>query len=148
MGEYLFMLIAVSLVIGFASFLFFGEERASRFAVGVLFMYATVLPIIAAMKNVDFGSMFNDIEVDFSDGEYELVAKDAFEEGVRDAVCQEFSLGEENVRVSAHGFDFEKMSAESISVVLSGTAIFSDIEKIEKYVTAQGCGRCEVEIEL
>ena len=148
MGNYLFMLIAVSLVIGFASFLFLGEERASRFAVGVLFMYATVLPAVAAIKKVDIGSVFGNIEGEFSDGEYELVAKDAFEEGIRDAVCQKFSLAEDNVRISAHGFDFEKMSADSISVVLSGTAIFSDIEKIEKYVTALGCGRCEVEIEL
>ena len=142
------MLIAVSLAVSFASFLFFGEERASRFAVGVLFLYATVLPVAFAIKNSNVDSILKNPELDFSDGEYELVAKAAFEDGIRDAVCQKFSLKEDSVRVSAHGFDFEKMSAEVISVVLSGRAIFADIEKIEKYVTALGCGKCEVEIEL
>ncbi len=148
MGEYLFTLVSVSLVIGAASFLISHEERASRFAVGALLLYAVLFPIVKAAGNIDFGSVMSPPVLDTEGGEYELVAKRALEDGIRDAVCEKFSISGDDVRVTAHGFDFEKMKAQSISLVLSGRAIFKDIEKIEKFVSSLECGICEVEIEL
>ena len=76
------------------------------------------------------------------------VAEDAFARGIGRAVEEKFSLEEGSVDVKVIGFDFEKMRAESIKIILSGRSVVADYRGIEKYVNSMEIGKCEVVIEI
>ena len=80
--------------------------------------------------------------------EGEQICKDSFTEGIASALCQEFSINKEEIRVLAEGFSAADFSAERIRVVLSGGAVSKDYKEIEKYVNEMNIGECRVEIEF
>ena len=141
----LVFLVGVCRLIGYRA----DDDAASRFAFAVLILYAVVTPATDLLPKADELDM-SDFEIDISDysEEYKKAAEDAFVSGIKSMICDNFSLPQENVRVLVSGFVFESMSAERITVFLSGSAVTADNKKIEKYVRESGAWECDVRIEL
>lgn len=152
MREYVISVVAVSVLAALASFISYGggSERAIKGAVSVILLYTVCMPIADAVGDIsvrDFEFEIADREL-LGSAEYLAVAEDAFVQGVKQYVCREFDFKESDVSVSAYGFDFEKMNAERIYILLSGSAALADTAKIAQNVTDLGLGKCEVNIKI
>ena len=126
------------------------NERLVRLVSSVLLLFAVVNPIgtlIANMEDIT-PDILDFTRPDYTTGEYLEVSREAFEDGISRVVADEFSIPQDDVRVVAIGFDFSSMSAEKINVILTGKAIVADYKKIERYVTEQGLGECEVKVSF
>lgn len=147
MSEYAIGVFVISAVVGVCSHISYkGKSDPSHLALAVVLLYVLVSPI----RDMTLDGSFVGVEYDKSiigDG-YEGVAEQAFAGGILSAIADKFSLDEEDLRVEIDGFDFEKMKAERIRVILSGKAAFADNKGIEKYVNKLEIGVCECEIEI
>ncbi len=150
MREYMIGIFTLSLVIGACSYFSYSDSKFEKFGYGILMLYTAALPLLSLLSGASEGVLPQIPE--FSEGEYSEdykdVAREAFEEGIAAAVCDKFSLKEGEVHVVASGFDFEKMRADKIKVVLSGAAAFADFHRIEDYINNMERGECEAEIEV
>ena len=151
MSEYLSAVFVASLICGLFGYLSHGKLRsAERIAIGIIMLYIIFAPITDLVT--DFRSKDFATDVTLPDGadddQLSSIAMEAFENGVALLVADEFSLSRENIRVRAEGFDFEKMKAERLVVILCGSAVTADYRMIENYLNEQNFGSCEVEIEV
>lgn len=149
MSEYLVMLFGTVALLGIFSLIVYSEgDTAVRFGFAVLLIYSATVPLgrLVLSEEIEFPSF--DVSEGESPEELYLTAEKAFCEGVRSLVTKEFSLDGDDLRILAEGFDFEKMSAERIRVILSGRAALADYKKIEELIEDSGLGECEVEIEI
>ena len=150
MGEYILSAIVISAVFAILGSLSYSQstEGRERIALSVLLLYFLVFPLPGIAHGIaDFDvSIFDGQVVLPEDGEYELVAREAFCEGVREAVSDKYGIKKDGIEVGVVGFDFGKMRAEKIKILLSGVGALADWRSIEKYVTELGLGECEVEI--
>ena len=150
MREYIVSLVCAAAVLALLSLLSYKYESdiGRRAAFAVLIIWITLVPFSKQVFSGKFD--FPSYNIDISDygEEYKRVAEDAFISGVKTMICERFSLDSDEVDVRAHGFDFEKMRAESISVLLSGKAALASYKDIEKYVEDSGLGECDTEIEI
>lgn len=117
---------------------------------GVIILSVVLSPAVEMVENLNVDSLLEifDASVEMPEYSYESVAEDAFAKGIATSVAQEFSLKTENIRIKLYGFDFEKMRAEKIRIVLSGSAAMSDYRAVADYVNKMNIGECEVEIEI
>ena len=152
MREYFLSVIAVSLLSALLGFLTYGGacERAVRAAAGVILIYTVCMPLGDFLADFSPGELSVDVsaEVEVGSSEFFEVAKDSFEKGVKNYVSEQFRLASDEVYVSAAGFDYEKMTAERIFVVLSGRAALADCARIRQTVEDAGLGECEVNIKI
>ena len=121
-------------------------DGAARAAIAVIMLFSVVAPL----SGMDFDFSF-DISGEGAmpdGGEYERVGREAFEMGICRLISERYSLSEENISVRAEGYDFSTMRAERIFVLLSGRAASADARAIKNYITEQGLGECEVDIEI
>ena len=150
MGEYLFGIITTSVLLSIVSFLSYSEKNtALKLSLSVLLLYTVVSPIVSGQISTSFEDIFSYVEntdIDVDGEGYKEAVKDAFEEGVRRALCNEFSLSAEEVSVTAVGFNFEDMSAERITVTLTGNAAFANHRGIKDYLFENGKYDCEVNV--
>lgn len=152
MKEYMLCVFAVSALCGLLSLLVYKEGRdgASRFAFAVLLLYTVATPLAGLVSELS-GALDFSIE-DFSPEEYgeeyKKVAESAFCEGIERLLSDEFSLPSGAVDVHCIGFDFDKMQAEKIRVVLSPAAAFADERRIRNFINQYGMGECEVSFEV
>ena len=124
-------------------------ESVRRFAFGVLLFSVVASPVLGGLLTFegDLESLLPHMGgVEKEEGEQ--IFKDSFTEGIASALCQEFSINKEEIRVLAEGFSAADFSAERIRVVLSGGAVSKDYKEIEKYVNEMNIGECRVEIEF
>ncbi len=150
MSEYAIGVFVISALVGLLSHLSYrGRGDPSRLALAIVMLYVVISPLATMTDKLDFDSIF-EVEYDSSiiGGGYEGVAEDAFCDGIVSAVANEFSLSENDLRVEVRGFDFEKMKADKIRVILSGRAALADYKGIEKYINGLSIGVCECEIEI
>lgn len=156
MGEYLISVMITSMLLGLFSYLSYpgASERAAKFAASVLFLYVVLMPTLSLVKKIsdgkiDVGDITDGIHIENGEygKEYEEVAKEAFTDGIRQLIFTKYGIKEENAEVFVFGFDFERMKAEKIKILLSGKGALADWRGIEDYITELGLGVCEVEIE-
>ena len=128
-----------------------GEERIGGAALGIVLLAAMLVPLLSLFGSVgDISSedIFGTVEVETDEGDYVERTRVAFEKGVAEAVADEFSLGKEDVRACAYGYDFEGVRAEKIKIILSGAAAYSDSRSVAAFVRESGLGEGEVELEF
>ena len=118
-----------------------------RFALGVILTAALVTPAVSCVKSL------SDLEFDYTGGDFESVSlsktlEEAFSDGIRESISDEFSIEKKSIEVELFGFDGEKMTAEGIRVTLVGTAALSDIVAVEKFVSELCLGECSTEVRL
>ena len=123
------------------------SARDYRFALGVILTAALVTPAVSSIKSL------SSLEFDYTGGDFESVSlsktlEDAFADGIRDGIAEEFSIGKKSIEVEIFGFDADKMTADGIRVTLVGTAALTDIVAVEKFVSELGIGECSTEVRL
>ena len=147
MKESFIYLIAAVAAVSISAFCSYDEQRlaSSRFVLGVILLSAVVGLIFNTISGITLE--FADFpEIPEHESQLtEQTAKLAFEEGIQRAICDRFSLSEEEVTVEASGFDFINMRADFVAVKLGGDAALSDIRSVRSYVEKCGFGECEVE---
>ena len=152
MASYLSCLISISVIIGVCSYVSYGENRDGylKTASSLILVYMIISPIVGIVKEVadivDLGDSLQELPESIENTEIAQNAEAAFCAGIKKHVCQNFSISEEDVAVKSFGFDFEKMKAEKIKILLSGKAIFADNRAIASEITGSGLGECEVEL--
>ena len=152
MREYAVSIFVFSAMLGILSLLVYraGEDRVSRFAFAVLLLYTVAAPLGTVIEEIGGGLDFEsgDFSAEEFGDDYKKVAEDAFAEGIRRLICQEFSLSDSHVDVHISGFDFENMRAEKIKIILSPACAFADPGQIERLIDREGLGKCEVSFEV
>ena len=147
------MTVVVSSVLGLFSFLSYSaaNDRLVKAAASLLLLYTVLLPTLdlveklySAIDSSDFDFSFEGVE----NGEYEEVAKEAFVEGIRKLLFTKYDIKEGDIGVTVHDFDFQSMRAGRIKILLSGSAIYSDVRGMREYLNGLGLGECEVEIRI
>lgn len=147
-NTYLYLTLSLAAV-AFSSFVMYDEERmkSSRFALGIISLAALLIPLVSLVR----GTL--NVEFSYTDTTYPSSAvtktlEAAFADGISDALEDEFSINDEDIEVRIFGFDEEKMTADEISVTLSGRAAAKDLGRIEDYVTELGLGKCVLEVRI
>lgn len=140
-GVYLIAaLVSVLRLIGYRS------GAGERLALGIICVYIVLSPI----KNLSvesFDDLFDIPEIEVDEGAGQIL-EDALAKGVARSISQEFSLKTEDISVRLFAFDKESMTAESIEVILSGSAVTADYRAIEGFVNEMNIGECRVEISF
>ena len=156
MTEYITSVIAACAVVALGGFISYsgdgGTSRALRSALSLLLLYTVASPVVSVVSNLGDVTLDSIVEyepsVDMSDPEYYRVAEDAFCEGIRKMVCEQYEVNADDVDVRAVDFDFKTMSARKIKIILSGNAVYTDSRGISAAVSDAGLGECEVELDL
>ena len=127
-----------------------GQDKTSRFAFLVLLLYTVSVPLSGLIGDLNGTLDFSpdDFFGDEMGEDYLHVAEQAFTEGIKKLVSEEFSLKNDSFDVHAYGFEFEKMRAEKIKIILTPACAFTDTSRLEKFVDACGIGKCEVCFEI
>ncbi len=153
MAEYFISALIVSGVLSFITYLSYRSNTGGemKLAVSILLLYTLATPILSFVSEGappwQMPSLDGD-DLDFSDGEYQRVAEEAFCLGVKHLIAQKYGADEEDMDVTVRGFSFTDMRAERINVYLFGKASVLDFRGIQNYITEQGLGECEVFIDL
>lgn len=159
MYEYLISVTVMSMLLGLISYLSYpgSSEKSVKFAVSVLLIYTSMLPILSFVSKISSGGEMDFIEEIRKDAEenvtsgkeeYITVSEDAIKKGLGKLLFTEYGIAEENIKIYVHGLDFESMKAEKIKIVLCGGGALSDYRSIEDFVNKLGIGECEVNIEF
>ena len=152
MREYAVSIFVFSAILGVLAFLVYreGSERTSRFAFLVLLLYTVSAPLPGIFGELDgaFDISPEDFVADEMGADYLRVAEEAFCDGVKRLIADEFSLKEDSFDVHIYGFEFEKMKAEKIKVILTPSCAFTDTARLARFVDAYGIGICEVCFEI
>ena len=160
MREYLVSVTVVSALLGLINYLSYpgASEKATRFAVSVLLIYTTVLPILTFVSSMSATDAMPDLidrikeEAEKKPSgereEYLEVSEEAIKKGISKVLFTEYGIAEENVQIYLEEFDFESMRSKKIKLTLSGGGALSDYRRIEEYINSFGIGKCEVNIEF
>lgn len=153
MVDYLASIAVASCLVGILEYLSYSERTKSvvRLCASILLLHAVLTPVLglcSSLKDGSFAPDFGIVGEEISGGEYEAVAEEAFCEGICKLLYTKFGVKSENALVRAEGFDFEKMRAERITVILSGAGALADQRAIREYISELGLGECEVIIRI
>ena len=155
LAEYLGAVVVMSALLGMISYVSYpsGSERAVKFASSVLLLFTALTPILGFAADIqDLAD--KDITIDLgdvsngADKEYAKVAEEAFKDGISKLLFTKYGIEEGEADVYIYGFDFEKMKAERIKILLTEKSVFSDYRGIEEYLTESGLGECEVNVRI
>ncbi len=155
MREYVISVVACAVLVALGGMICHGgaTSGAAKSCASLVLLYTVTVPLISALPDLDsfdLNSYLDGIrvEVDEEDSSYYEGVRDAFAEGVEKMVCEKFSLDGEEVRVVVFEFDLQKMNAEKIKIILSGSSASANSRGIVAAVEEAGLGKCEVELEL
>lgn len=153
LGEYIVMALSLSVALGLIGAAAHPQlSRETEAAIGVLCLFALAAPVAAAIPSLlDPPSIEESIPALTPEGGYIELGERAFTEGISRYVAEELSVGEDEIALEVSGFDFEAMRAERITLILSGSAVLSDLRGIRQSLlgnfVAEG-GSCEVVIDI
>lgn len=151
MTSHFALVFAVAFAAAAASFVSYdgGKNRSVRVAVSIVLLLAVAHPVVEiAFKLLNdeppvFSEWGGEVET-----EYEDVALDAFTEGIKQLLSEQYSLGKDNFGIKIEGFDFKKMKAERIYVTLYGRAALCDPLAVERLINGYGLGECYAKIGI
>ena len=154
MSAYLTSLILTSALVGIASYLSYSDRGSSyvRTASSLIVVCMMITPVLSLIEEggwlLEGSHSLEEYTPSIDESEFSKSAKEAFEKGVKEFVCEEFSLSDSDVTVSAFDFDCVSMRAEKIKIILRGSAAYADARGIEYEVSSYELGECEVEISV
>lgn len=123
-------------------------DAVQRFAFAVLLSLAVVSSLSEAIADLHLILDGTSGGGGQDNGLYAEVGEIAFSAGIAESVADKFSLDRSEIAVRLVGFDFSQMRAEKIIITLSGSAAPADMRGIEKYISDEKLGECEVKIEF
>ena len=146
--EYILSSVIISLIS--AILLHLGHKKLGesvRMAVGVLLLSFVILPLGAVFSSL--GELEIPLSLDIAESGVERTAEDAYCDGVKRALSERFGVGKDCFSVSCSGFSAVSLSAEKISVVMSGDASRIDFRAVRDYILESlEAGECECEIKI
>ena len=150
MSAYIGLIISVGIVAAIGGGLLYDGERegASRTAISVILLLATIAPVAAFVSQLSLKAPTLPDSPAAEDGEYTEVARDAFCDGIRTLLSENYSLSEDCFAVKCEGFDFTSMRAERLTVTLRGAAVRCDPLAVEKFINSYEIGDCYAEIGI
>ena len=150
MSAYIGLIISVGIVAAIGGGLLYDGERegASRGAISVILLLATVAPVAAFVSQLSLKAPTMPDLPAAEDGEYTEVAREAFCDGIRTLLSENYSLSEDCFAVKCEGFDFTSMRAERLTVTLRGAAVRCDPLAVEKFINSYEIGDCHAEIGI
>ena len=150
MSAYIGLIISVGIVAALGGGLLYDGERegASRGAISVILLLATIAPVAAFVSQLSLKAPTLPDLPAAEDGEYTEVAREAFCEGIRTLLSENYSLSEDCFAVKCEGFDFTSMRAERLTVTLRGAAVRCDPLAVEKFINSYEIGDCHAEIGI
>ena len=148
-SNYVTVILITALVCALGENLAHGSQKKTvKCVLALAVLLAVVTPIPSLVKEVgeELSHISADLGGEITDGTaFSLVAEDAFSEGISLSLCEKFSLSKEDVTVKSSGFNPEKMTAETITVTLSGEGRLCDLMAVRDFVLENFSGRCRVE---
>ena len=147
MREELFYFISISAVTALASAISYSAQDSKiKLALGIMLFASVLTPTVEIIRSLgDFRLP------EYSSGDYgnmaEEVAEDAFCRGIRRAVADKFYITEDEISVETAGFCYSEMSAERITIELSGRGASADTRGVRAYIERE-FGECEVKIKI
>lgn len=150
MSAYIGLIISVGIVAAIGGGLLYDGERegASRGAISVILLLATIAPVAAFVSQLSLKAPTLPDLPAAEDGEYTEVAREAFCDGIRTLLSENYSLSEDCFAVKCEGFDFTSMRAERLTVTLRGAAVRCDPLAVEKFINSYEIGDCHAEIGI
>ena len=150
MNAYIGLIISVGIVAALGGGLLYDGERegASRGAISVILLLATIAPVAAFVSQLSLKAPTLPDLPAAEDGEYTEVAREAFCDGIRTLLSENYSLSEDCFAVKCEGFDFTSMRAERLTVTLRGAAVRCDPLAVEKFINSYEIGDCHAEIGI
>ena len=150
MSAYIGLIISVGIVAAIGGGLLYDGERedASRTAISVILLLATIAPAAAFVSQLSLTVPTLPNLPTIEDGEYTEVAREAFCDGIRTLLSENYSLSEDCFAVKCEGFDFTSMRAEHLTVTLRGAAVRCDPLAVEKFINSYEIGVCHAEIGI
>ena len=150
MSTYIGLIISVGIVAAIGGGLLYDGERegASRTAISVILLLATIVPVVAFVSQLSLKAPTMPELPNATDGEYTEVAREAFCDGIRTLLSENYSLSEDCFAVKCEGFDFTSMRAERLTVTLRGAAVRCDPLAVEKFINSYEIGDCHAEIGI
>jgi hypothetical protein len=139
------MAIALSATVTLLSFISHpgADKRGERLVLGAIFLLAIVTGACELFRGAIPGGTDLIPDASYAD-RAEEVAKDAFCKGIERLICEEYSLREESVQVSAEGFNLSTLSAERVSISLGGRGLTVDRAAVLRLLSDSGIKNCEV----
>ena len=137
MTEYESGLLALSLVLTVGARLV--SDRRYVSVTGLLFsliLLSNVATPLVSLTEGDISLPIEHVTVDTSVFENSLAQ--AYASGIRRALCEQFSLKEEDVRVYVTELAAENIEEARVRVILSGRAALADRHRIEEYLKKGG----------
>ena len=141
--------VALTATVSLASFIGYRtrDRGAERMALGAILLAALVLPI-AGLLGADMPLTLPKADItQESESTVAAIIEDAYVAGIKRLICTQWRLSDDAVSVSIRGFDAATVTAEHVSVTLSGTGIGADRVAVAQYLTDQGINNCEVRYE-
>jgi hypothetical protein len=152
LSDYLITVALISVTVGILDYLSYPSKmrEAVRIFASVIIIYALITPVLTFVNRIpDNGNLGIQLPSELpNNGTYETVAKQAFENGICKLLYTKYGIDDEDVSVSAQGFDVREMRAERIVVILSGRAALVDYRGVEEYISGLSLGNCEVKIRI
>jgi hypothetical protein len=144
----------VSALVGICSYVSYGkgEDRVLKSVMAIIMLYVTVNPLASLAEELlssDLSFQISgDTDISIEDTDFHENTELAFAQGIKQYVCQQFSLSHEEVSIKIFGFDSIGMKAERIKVVLKGSAAYADHRAIAAKLNECKLGNCEVELDV
>lgn len=154
MKEYAVTLAVTSALVSLALALTYRDEEKSggavRSALMLILLYATLCPLLGAVRNFDIDSdILKEEKYNFED-RFSLsdATEEAFCRGIRLFLADKMSINYDEITVKAKDFDASLMRARKIEVTLVGKAALADYRALREAVEKNGFGECEVKSEI
>ena len=124
-----------------------GLSRHLKLVASLVFVCILISPtvsLVAKLRDFANGNWEFDMDGDMKDhyssdlqNALDEASKEYFEEMLKQTLCKEFEITEENLRVRVEwGDDGENLRPKKVTVILSGKAIWKNPAKIEEYVSS------------
>lgn len=139
-GEGVYFLVVACAVLTLP--LSFAHPSFRRISEGVLcigLLLVLLNPLTELIRGIGNGEFTLPEIGDFSDEEYTRVVKEAYERGVEEDICAEFSVSKDDVTVSVIGLSTADLSFDELRIVLSGRAVTVDRERVRKHLAGGLC---------
>ena len=151
MKEYFTAVFVLSAFIGVIEKLVYNDSGkfGEKATLAIILIYAVLSPLPSLVSE---GGIFPELgdfgDGDLTGGEYIEVTKEAFEEGLKKTIAEEFSVNKDAITVRCFDFSFAEMRAERISVILSVSLAGTDPRRVENFINGLNIGECEVQFEI
>ena len=148
MKEYVSAILLVSVLLSVGGRLIFDRRFSSvtRLLFSLILLSALALPLADIFGKLAMPELVLPEIGDAS--EFDMEVEQAYALGIRRALCSEFSLSEDEVRVVLSDFSPEEIARTHVRVFLSGRAALADRLGMENYLKDGGIVSCEITVEF